>query len=63
MDAVREVQEIREGFHVIVEDVHKGICEIVDFIKKNHLIIKQLSTHQPKLEDAFLKIIERGGRD
>ncbi|MFX1411074.1 MAG: ABC transporter ATP-binding protein [Promethearchaeota archaeon] len=63
LDAVREVQEIREGFHVIVEDVHKGICEIVDFIRKNHLIIKQLNTHQPKLEDAFLKIIERGGRD
>ncbi|MFX1322979.1 MAG: ABC transporter ATP-binding protein, partial [Promethearchaeota archaeon] len=49
LDTVREVQEVREGFHVIVEDIHEGICEIVDFIKNNHLIIKQLNTHQPKL--------------
>ena len=46
-----------------MEDVHDSICEIVDFIKQNHLVIKQLNTHQPTLEDAFLKIIERGGRN
>ena len=63
LSTVREVQEVREGFHVIVEDVHDSICEIVDFIKQNHLVIKQLNTHQPTLEDAFLKIIERGGRN
>ncbi|NVM37433.1 MAG: ATP-binding cassette domain-containing protein [Candidatus Lokiarchaeota archaeon] len=63
LNTVIEAQEVREGFHVIVEDIHEGICEIVDFIKENHLIIKQLNTHQPKLEDAFLKIIERGGRN
>ncbi len=62
LSTVREVQEVREGFHIIVEDVHESICEIIDFIKQNHLIIKQLNTHQPKLEDAFLKIIERGGK-
>jgi ABC-2 type transport system ATP-binding protein len=61
--SVREVQKVKEGFHIIVEDVHEGICELVDFIKHNHLIIKQLNTHQPKLEDAFLKIIEKGGRN
>jgi len=61
--SVREVQKVKEGFHVIVEDFHESVCEIVDFIKQNHLIIKQLNTHQPKLEDAFLKIIERGGRN
>jgi len=60
---VREVQKVREGFHVIVEDIHESIFEIMDFIKQNHLIIKQLNTHQPKLEDAFLKIIERGGKN
>ncbi|MFW9945379.1 MAG: ABC transporter ATP-binding protein [Candidatus Odinarchaeota archaeon] len=63
LSTVREVQEVREGFHIIVEDVHESICEIIDFIKQNHLIIKQLNTHQPKLEDAFLKIIERGGKN
>jgi ABC-2 type transport system ATP-binding protein len=59
--SVREVQKVREGFHIIVENIHEGVCEIVDFIKQNNLIIKQLNTHQPKLEDAFLRIIERGG--
>ena len=63
MATIIEVQKVRDGFHVIVEDIHESLCEIVDFIKENHLIIKQLNTHQPKLEDAFLKIIERGGRD
>ncbi|MFX1302420.1 MAG: ABC transporter ATP-binding protein [Promethearchaeota archaeon] len=63
LNSVREVQEVGGGFHVIVEDIHESICEILDFIKQNHLIIKQLNTHQPKLEDAFLKIIERGGRN
>ncbi|MFX1374774.1 MAG: ABC transporter ATP-binding protein [Promethearchaeota archaeon] len=61
--SVREVQNAGEGFHVIVEDIHEGVCEIVDFIKQNNIIIKQLNTHQPKLEDAFLRIIERGGRN
>jgi ABC-2 type transport system ATP-binding protein len=61
LTSVREVQKVREGFHVIVEDIHEGVCEIVDFIKKNNLVIKQLNTHQPKLEEAFLRIIERGG--
>ncbi|MFW9989341.1 MAG: ATP-binding cassette domain-containing protein [Candidatus Odinarchaeota archaeon] len=60
LNTVREVQEESEGFHIIVEDIHEAICEIVDFVKQNHLIIKQVNTHQPKLEDAFLKIIERG---
>ncbi len=63
LSSVREVQEVSGGFHLIVEDIHEGICEIVDFIKQNHLIIKQLNTHQPKLEDAFLKIIERGDKN
>ncbi|MFW9939490.1 MAG: ATP-binding cassette domain-containing protein [Candidatus Thorarchaeota archaeon] len=58
--SVREIQKVREGFHIIVEDIHEGVCEIVDFIKQNNIIIKQLNTHQPKLEDAFLRIIERG---
>ncbi len=63
LSTVREVQEVKEGFHLIVEDIHESICEVVDFIKQNHLIIKHLNTHQPKLEDAFMKIIEKGGRN
>ncbi|MHA1913476.1 MAG: ABC transporter ATP-binding protein [Promethearchaeota archaeon] len=63
LNTVREVQEVNEGFHVIVEDFHEAICEIVDFIKENNLILKDLNTNQPKLEDAFIKIIERGGKN
>ena len=32
-------------------------------IKNNNLKVRQVSTHEPKLEDAFLKIIEGGGKD
>jgi ABC-2 type transport system ATP-binding protein len=59
---IREVQETQEGVHVIVEDIHESICELVDYIITQNVKIKQLSTHQPKLEEAFLKIIERGGK-
>ncbi|MHA2282849.1 MAG: ABC transporter ATP-binding protein [Promethearchaeota archaeon] len=63
LDTVSEVKKVKEGFYVIVENIHKAICEIVDFIKQHDLIIKQLNTHQPKLEEAFIKIIERGGKN
>jgi len=63
LNTVREVQEVKEGFHVIVENIHEAIFEIVDFIKRNNLTIKQFNTHQPTLEDAFIKIIERGGKN
>jgi ABC-2 type transport system ATP-binding protein len=60
LQSIREVQEIQEGLHIIVENIHDSICEITDYIKSRDIKIKHLSTHQPKLEDAFLKIIERG---
>ncbi|MFW9825597.1 MAG: ABC transporter ATP-binding protein [Candidatus Thorarchaeota archaeon] len=61
LTSIREAQIEKDSIHVVVEDIHDSVCQIVDFIKKNHLFIKQLNTHQPKLEDAFIKIIERGG--
>ncbi|MFX1418107.1 MAG: ABC transporter ATP-binding protein [Promethearchaeota archaeon] len=60
LNTIREVQKTQEGLHIIVEDIHDSICEIIDFIKSKNIKIKHLSTHQPKLEEAFLKIIERG---
>jgi ABC-2 type transport system ATP-binding protein len=63
LQSIREVQETQEGLHIIVEDIHDSVCEIVDFIKSSNIKIKHLSTHQPKLEEAFLKIIERGGKN
>ncbi|MBY9016650.1 MAG: ATP-binding cassette domain-containing protein [Candidatus Lokiarchaeota archaeon] len=60
LQSIREVQEIQEGLHIIVENIHDSICEITDYVKSHNIKIKHLSTHQPKLEEAFLKIIERG---
>ena len=59
---IREVQETQDGIHIIVDDIHDSICELVDYIKNQNVKIKQLNTHQPKLEEAFLKIIERGDK-
>jgi len=60
LPSVRGVQKTQEGLHIIVEDIHESIFEIIDYIKSQNMKIKHLSTHQPKLEEAFLKIIERG---
>ncbi len=60
---VKEVQEVKGGFHIIVEDIHNAIFEIIEYIKSNNLIIKQINTHEPKLEEAFLKIVERGDKN
>jgi ABC-2 type transport system ATP-binding protein len=63
LGTIREVQKTQEGFHVIVDDIHDSICEIVDYVKTHKIKIKHLRTHKPKLEEAFLKIIERGGKN
>lgn len=63
LQTIKEVQEVQGGVHVIVEDIHNSICEIVDYIKSHNITIKHLITHQPKLEEAFLKIIERGAKN
>ncbi len=60
---VKEVQEVKGGFHIIVEDIHNAILEIIEYIRSNNLIIKQINTHKPKLEEAFLKIVDRGGKN
>ena len=60
LNTITEVQKTQEGLHIIVEDIHESICEIIDYIKSHNIKIKHLSTHQPKLEEAFLKIIDRG---
>jgi len=60
---VKEVQKVKGGFHIIVEDIHHAIFELMEYIKLNNLTIKQFNTHIPKLEDAFLKLIERGDKN
>ncbi|MFX1274748.1 MAG: ATP-binding cassette domain-containing protein [Promethearchaeota archaeon] len=60
LHSVKNVQNTSDGFHIIVEDIHESICELTDYIRERGITIKHLSTHQPKLEEAFLKIIEGG---
>lgn len=60
---VKEVQEIKGGYHIIVENVSEALYEIISHAKSNNLKIIQLNTHQPTLEDAFLRLIEGGGKN
>jgi len=61
LSSVKEVQEIKNGYHIIVDDVNDALYQIINYTKSNNLNITQLNTHQPTLEDAFLKIINDGG--
>ena len=60
LQSAKEIKKVNGGFHIIVEDNHVAICELVDLVKSNNLTLRQLNTNQPKLEEAFLKIIEEG---
>lgn len=63
LNTVKEVQIVKGGFHIIVENIHHAIFELMEYIKVNNLTIKQFNTHIPKLEEAFLKLIERGDKN
>ena len=60
LKAIREIQVINGGFHIIVDEIHDSICEIIEYIKSKNLRIKSITTNQPKLEETFIKIIEKG---
>ncbi len=60
LSSIKKVQKVKDGFSVIVYEVNLAIIQITDFAKTNKLEIKRLNTHQPRLEEVFLKIIERG---
>ena len=60
---IKEVQEIKGGYHIIVDNINEALYEIINLAKSNNQKIIQLNTHQPTLEDAFLKIIEGGGKN
>ncbi|MHA1688189.1 MAG: ABC transporter ATP-binding protein [Promethearchaeota archaeon] len=62
LPSVRDVQVVDESFHIMVNDIDSGIRELVKFAREKKLRIKQLNTHIPKLEEAFLTIIERGDK-
>lgn len=61
LKTIREIQVVNGGFHIIVDEIHDSICEIIDYVKSKNIRIKSIATHQPKLEETFLKIIKKGG--
>ena len=60
LDSINNVKKVKEGWCLIVHEINQSIIEITEFIKSNKLEIKHMNTHQPRLEDVFLKIIEKG---
>lgn len=63
LSSVKEVQVVEGSYHVIVRDINSAVKNIVEFAGNKDLKIKQINTHIPKLEDAFLKIIEKGEKN
>ena len=60
LSIAKEVDKIKDGWRLIVNDVNQTIMDITDFARKNHLEITRILTPEPSLEEVFLKIIERG---
>ena len=58
LNSVKEVKRIRDYYRVIVDDVNNSIHEIMNYLKLNHIIIKKMNTHEPSLEEVFIKMIK-----
>ena len=60
LSAVKKVKKIKDGYRVIVDEVNSGIHEIINFLKINQIEIKKINTHEPSLEEVFIKMINGG---
>jgi ABC-2 type transport system ATP-binding protein len=63
LNSVLKIQKINKHYQIIVKDLSEAVIEVVEYIKVNNLKIKEFLTHQPTLEHAFLKILERGEKN
>jgi ABC-2 type transport system ATP-binding protein len=63
LTSVKEIKKIKDGWSVVVENVNNALLEIIEFVKINGYNIKHMNTHQPRLEEVFLKIINRGEKN
>ncbi|MFX0052138.1 MAG: ATP-binding cassette domain-containing protein [Candidatus Hermodarchaeota archaeon] len=43
-----------------LKDFQEGINQIINHLYNNKIIIKKISTHEPSLEDVFIKIVNGG---
>jgi len=63
LNSVKEVKKMTDYYRVIVNDVNSSIHEIMNYLKSNNIIIKKMNTHEPSLEEVFIKMIKRGDKN
>jgi len=57
---IDQVKQIKNYYHIIVDDLHEAMCQITDYTKLKKINIKKLNTPEPTLEEVFVKIINQG---
>jgi ABC-2 type transport system ATP-binding protein len=60
LNSVKEVKRIGDYYRVIVENINSSIHEIMNYLKLNNILIKKMNTHEPSLEEVFIKMINGG---
>ncbi len=57
---IDKVKQIKNYYHIIVDDLHEAMSQIINYTKLKNIKIKKLNTPEPTLEEVFVKIINRG---
>ncbi|TFG24017.1 MAG: ATP-binding cassette domain-containing protein [Promethearchaeota archaeon] len=58
LKSIKQVQKIRDYYHIIVHDINDGACEIIEYMKSKGINIKKINTYEPHLEEVFIKMIK-----
>jgi len=60
---IEKVKKIKNYYHIIVDDLHEAMYQIIDYTKLKKINIKKLNTPEPTLEEVFVKIINSGEKN
>lgn len=63
LKSIKQVQKIRDYYHVIVHDINDGALEIIEYMKSKGIKIKKINTYEPHLEEVFIKMIKGEDED
>jgi len=58
LKSIKQVQKIRDYYHIIVTDINDGAYEIIEYMKSKSINIKKINTYEPHLEEVFIKMIK-----
>lgn len=58
-----DIEGTADQLHIIVDNINDAVGSLVDYLRDKGISIVKLSSHQVKLEDAFLKIIGEGEKN